>query len=53
MARTGERGQGPREYSGDKARQGEVILKARWQRVVFVAGLVGLALVLLLAGSFG
>ena len=38
-------------YPADKARQGEIILKSRWQRMVFIAGLVGaliLALVLTL-----
>jgi hypothetical protein len=26
---------------GEEARQGEIILRRRWQRVVFLAGLVG------------
>jgi hypothetical protein len=41
----------PERYPADKARQGEIILKSRWQRVLFVAGLTGaiiLALVLAL-----
>lgn len=50
--RYGER-HGPNEYSGERIRQGEIILKRRWQRIVFVAGFVGLALVLLLAGALG
>jgi hypothetical protein len=37
-------------YPADKARQGEIILKSRWQRIVFISGLVG-ALVLALALS--
>jgi hypothetical protein len=28
--------------SAEKARQGEIILRKRWQRVVFIAGLVGI-----------
>jgi hypothetical protein len=46
--------QTPREYPADKARQGEIILKARWQRVLFISGFVGivvLALVLQLIGG--
>jgi len=29
-------------YPADKARQGEIILNRRWQRIVFIAGLVGI-----------
>jgi hypothetical protein len=32
-------------YPAEKARQGEIILKRRWQRVVFIAGLAGIVLV--------
>lgn len=32
-------------YPAEKARQGEVILKRRWQRIVFIAGLAGIVLV--------
>lgn len=32
----------PRPYPAEKARQGEIILKSRWQRVVFIAGLAGI-----------
>jgi hypothetical protein len=39
-----------RPYPAEKARQGEIILKARWQRVLFIAALVGtLVLVLILS----
>lgn len=38
-----------REFSGSDARQGEIILRRRWQRVVFVAGLAGVVLVAMLA----
>jgi hypothetical protein len=39
-------------YPADKARQGEIILKSRWQRILFISGLVGalvVALILTLA----
>ena len=39
---------GPRSYPGDKARQGEIILKRPWQRRTFIAGLVGIGVVALL-----
>ncbi|GAB1584384.1 hypothetical protein PPNSA23_43270 [Phyllobacterium phragmitis] len=28
-------------YSGEKARQGEIILRTRTRRIIFIAGLVG------------
>lgn len=31
----------PITLSGQKARQGEIILRHRWARVVFIAGFVG------------
>lgn len=34
----------------DKARQGEIILRRRWQRIVFIAGLAGFLLLILIAG---
>ncbi|MEJ8573274.1 hypothetical protein [Microbaculum marinum] len=37
-------------YPADKARQGEIILRKPWQRIVFFGGLVGLLIVGLLAG---
>lgn len=30
-----------RLYSAEKARQGEIVLRARWQKLVFFAGLAG------------
>jgi hypothetical protein len=33
--------------SAEKARQGEVILRKRWQRLVFIAGLAGIVVVAL------
>lgn len=34
----------------EDARQGEIILRRRWQRIVFIAGLAGFVLFLLFAG---
>ena len=34
----------------DEARQGEIILRRRWQRIMFVAGFVGFVLFILFAG---
>jgi hypothetical protein len=36
-------------YPAEKARGGEIILRRRWQRIVFIAGLVGVALVAVIA----
>lgn len=35
-------------YPAEKARQGEIILKKPWQRAVFLAGLGGCVLLLLI-----
>lgn len=40
--------QAPKTISGEDARQGEIILRRRWQRVVFIAGLAGIVLLVLL-----
>ncbi|HET6159673.1 MAG TPA: hypothetical protein VFE34_15110 [Dongiaceae bacterium] len=40
-----KRDQTERGYPAEKARGGEVILRRRWQRVVFIAGLAGMVLV--------
>jgi hypothetical protein len=37
-------------YPAEKARQGEIILRSRWQRVVFIAGLGGALIVALIFG---
>lgn len=37
-------------YPAEKARQGEIILKRRWQRIVFISGLVGFILLALIMG---
>lgn len=39
MARQAKSGQPT--YSAEKVRQGEIILRKPWERVVFLAGLVG------------
>lgn len=46
VGRPGEKAPIPAE----EARQGEVILRRRWQRIVFIAGLVGFVLFVLFAG---
>jgi hypothetical protein len=38
----------PRKYPAEKARGGKIILRRRWQRVVFIAGLAGAALLALI-----
>lgn len=37
----------PNEYPAEKARQGEIVLRTRWQRIVFIGGLAGIVLLLL------
>ncbi|SFP48300.1 hypothetical protein SAMN03159463_04316 [Mesorhizobium sp. NFR06] len=39
-------GEGP-VFSGQDARQGEIILRTRTQRIIFIAGLVGIAVLAL------
>jgi hypothetical protein len=36
------------KLSGEEARQGEIILRRRWRRVVFLAGLTGIVLLAIL-----
>ncbi len=36
-----------RTYSAEDVRQGEIILKRRWQRAVFILGLAGAAMLAL------
>jgi hypothetical protein len=38
----------PPTFAAQDVRQGEIILKRRWQRVVFIGGLVAVVLVILL-----
>jgi hypothetical protein len=39
-------------YPAQKARQGEIVLKRPWQRVVFIAGLAGCVVLVLIAFFF-
>jgi hypothetical protein len=39
--------QNARIYPGEEVRQGEIILRKPWMRVVFIAGLVGCVLLAL------
>ncbi|WP_275195261.1 hypothetical protein [Bradyrhizobium sp. CSA207] len=39
--------EGTRSYPAEKARQGEIILRKPWMRLVFIAGLVGCVLLVL------
>lgn len=36
------------EFSGRDTRQGEIILRTRWRRIVFIAGLIGIGAIALL-----
>ena len=38
----------PAAYPAEKARQGEIILRTRRRRIVFIAGLVGMAVLAVL-----
>jgi hypothetical protein len=38
---------GGNAYSAQKVRQGDIVLRRRWQRVVFIAGLAGMAVFVL------
>ena len=35
-------------FSGEDTRQGEIILRTRWRRIVFIAGLVGIVLLVII-----
>jgi hypothetical protein len=39
-------------YSADELRGGQIILRERWERIVFLGGLVGTVLLLVLAQFF-
>ena len=38
----------PPPYPAEKARGGKIVLRQRWQRIVFIAGLAGMFLLALL-----
>jgi len=40
-------GRGPKTYSAERVRQGQIILRKPWQRAVFIAGLAGCVVLLL------
>ncbi len=44
--------QPPEAYSAEKARQGEIILKTKWSRIVFLTGLFGGFVVLAILAIF-
>jgi hypothetical protein len=48
MVREGPAEKLPEEYPAEKARGSEIILRKRWQRYVFMAGLAGAVLLPLL-----
>lgn len=39
-------------FEAEPARQGRVILRAKWQRIVFAAGLVGAAILILISAAY-
>jgi hypothetical protein len=45
-----DRGNEPKPYPAEKARQGEIILRRPWQRYVFFGALVGMVVLLLVFG---
>jgi hypothetical protein len=45
---TQRRSDGPQSYPGNKARQGDIVLRKPWMRMVFIAGLVGCVLLILI-----
>jgi ribosomal protein L27 len=38
-----------KSYSADQARGGEIILRQRWEKIIFLGGLAGTVLLLVLA----
>ena len=56
MSETSERQRNKRpgpELSGERARQGKIILRTRTRRILFIAGLVGLAIIAILLRQAG
>ena len=39
-------------FDAEPARQGRIVLRARWQRIVFAAGLIGAIVIALVAAYF-
>jgi hypothetical protein len=53
MVREGPAQRLPTDYDADKARGGEIILRRRWQRYVFIGALVGAVLLVLILKVIG
>jgi hypothetical protein len=53
MTNNDEQGRTVEAYPAEKARQGEIILRRPWQRVVFIAGLAGAVILALVARILG
>jgi hypothetical protein len=53
MVREGPAQRLPKDYDADKARGGEIILRRAWQRYVFIGGLLGAVLLVIILGIIG
>jgi hypothetical protein len=53
MVREGPAQRLPTDYDADKARGGEIILRRPWQRYVFIGGLVGAVLLVIILRIIG
>jgi hypothetical protein len=53
MVREGPAQRLPTDYDADKARGGEIILRRPWQRRVFIGGLVGAVLLVIILRIIG
>ncbi|MEZ2127196.1 MULTISPECIES: hypothetical protein [unclassified Sinorhizobium] len=47
MAKDGRKKE-PRTFTAEEARGGEIILRTRWRKIVFIGGLIGLVVLTLL-----
>jgi hypothetical protein len=53
MVREGSAQRLPTDYDADKTRGGEIILRRPWQRYVFIGGLVGAVLLVIILRIIG
>ena len=53
MVREGPAQRLPSNYDADKGRGGEIILRRPWQRYVFIGGLAGALLLVIIVGIIG
>jgi hypothetical protein len=53
MVREGPAQRLPTDYDADKARGAEIILRRLWQRYIFIGGLVGSVLLVLILRIIG